>query len=129
MVPLCQKRYLIVCGTWVTAGAFQLSSSLCGGVLFSTWPPGKSFPVRTSIYIYGGSILPETGQDLFIKAVRDLAALVPKAAPAVLYQWQTFSRVIFEAFADEIASTCDFRVTLYCNLSASEYRALASRMT
>ncbi len=77
--------------------------------------------------LFGGSIMRETGLDLFRDAVRILATR-PRATPLEFHVTGNFSRADFDDLLAEIASSASVKLTLHADLTREDYLALTTRV-
>lgn len=77
--------------------------------------------------LFGGSILPDTGSDLFIAALRELATL-SVATPLHFYVTGRFKAGLFDALATEMAAVPNVRFSVVQDLDTDAYAALVRTM-
>lgn len=73
--------------------------------------------------LYGGAIMPETGSELFINALRRLAAKAP-ASRIDFHITGHFNAEIFTRLKNEIEASSSMRLFIHGAVSADEYREL-----
>lgn len=90
-------------------------------------PPRDPFSGQETRILFGGSILPDTGSDLFIAALRDLARR-PVATPLHIHVTGRFRPGLFDALAAELANVGNIRFSVVQDLGTDAYAALVRTM-
>lgn len=90
-------------------------------------PPRDAFADMETRILFGGSILPDTGSDLFIAALRDLACR-PIATPLHFYVTGRFKPGLFDALASDLADVPNIRFSVIQDLATDAYAALVRTM-
>lgn len=87
----------------------------------------EAFANTETRILFGGSILPDTGSDLFIAALRELATM-PVATPLHFYVTGRFQPSLFDALASDLADIPNIRFTVVQDLDTEAYAALVRTM-
>ncbi|MEZ2144653.1 glycosyltransferase family 4 protein [Bradyrhizobium sp. DN5] len=101
------------------------------GVSFQTRnskPPTERFRADAPLSIlYGGAIMPETGSDLFCKAVRQLADNHPKLR-VTFHITGVYDSTFLEGLRLNQPNDCETEIIVHGDLTAAEYNALLRSM-
>jgi glycosyltransferase involved in cell wall biosynthesis len=126
---LCSNTYLTVSrslGKQLMLGRFLPVYGVASYFDNADDPPER-FQGEYVKVLFGGAIMRETGLDLFTGAVRYLAATEPDL-PIRFFITGIFPKTEMLAFAASIEASSRFRVSVYSDLSAADYRKLARNM-